>query len=46
MTGFRWVEKGGIKKSGVRLEIWFDKLDENTTNDIKNYFTDLIRNRW
>lgn len=36
MNGVRFADKGNTKKSGVRLEIWFDEIDdEEIINQVK-----------
>ena len=43
MNGFRFVDKGkNTKKSGVRLEIWFDAITKKQSNDIYDYFKNLL----
>lgn len=46
MNGFRFADKGHTKKSGVRLEIWFDEITSEESVTLKEYFTDVIHTKW
>ena len=46
MNGFRFADKGNTKKSGVRLELWFDKLLDSEFTSVKEHFTEMINRKW
>ncbi|EGR34454.1 translation initiation factor, putative [Ichthyophthirius multifiliis] len=46
-NGFRFSDKGNVKKSSIRLEIWFNFAENNVIkDDVQKYFEDILNEFW